>query len=299
MRKIKKAKITCVSLCPRGKNRMPVLFKEDGTVQFDALTKGDPAEGELTALVYVPERPDADGDFASAQVIKEMAHEYQRDHRELDLRHDGKVLSPEQAFVAENFIVQKDDPRFKDLKDYDGNPVDATGAWGMVIKIEDEKLRKLYQDGEWNGVSMFGTAQVESSKEDTGVLQKIWDAIKSMARTDQEEPVMDEKLKKELEDLQKGLKDISEVVKKMATDREAEKAELEKAELEKAEKEKAEKDAKLEKENKELKEKLAKLQKASNQDPDDGDENDLDVEGLSKEENDLFKLGEDLAGTLD
>ncbi len=299
MRKIKKAKITCVSLCP-GQDQMPVLFKEDGTVQFDALTKGDPARGEVTALVYVPERPDVDGDFASAEVIKEMAYEYQRDHRSLDLRHDGKVLKSEQAYVAENFIVQKNDPRFADLKDYDGNPVDATGAWGMVIKIEDEKLQKLYQEGEWNGVSMFGTAQVESSKEDTGVLQKIWDAIKSMARTNQEEPDMDEKLRKELESLQEGLKAVTDVVQKMAKDREDEKAAAEKAELEKAEKEKAEKDAALEKENKELKEKLSKLQKASNQDPNgDGDEGDADIEGLSKEEMDLFKLGEDMAGSLE
>ena len=34
MRRIKKARIEFISLCPKGVNKMPVLYKADGTVEF-------------------------------------------------------------------------------------------------------------------------------------------------------------------------------------------------------------------------------------------------------------------------
>lgn len=296
MRKIKKAKISFISLCPKGMNQMPVLFKEDGTVRFDTLVKGDASEGELTAVVYVPDRPDKEGDFAPRKVIKEMAYEYLRDHRKLDLRHDGKALRPEQAYVAQNFIIQKGDPRFANLKDYNGQAVDPEGGWGMVIKIDDPKLQQLYKDGKWKGVSMFGTAELEAteSKEDKGVLQKIMDAIRGIAQKPQEEPDMDEKLKKELEGLKGDLKATAELVKQMAEDRAAEKEAAKKAELEKAEAAKKAELEKLQKENKELAEELKKLKKASNLstgDVDDGDEDPT----ISKEDQELVKWAEEIA----
>lgn len=294
MRKIKKAKISFISLCPKGMNQMPVLFKEDGTIRFDTLVKGDASEGELTAVVYVPDRPDKEGDFASRKVIKEMAYEYLRDHRKLDLRHNGEALRPEQAYVAQNFIIQKGDPRFANLKDYNGQAVDPEGGWGMVIKIDDPKLQQLYKDGKWNGVSMFGTAELEAkeSKEDKGVLQKIMDAIRGIAQKPQEEPDMDEKLKKELEGLKSDLKATAELVKQMAEDRAAEKEAERKAELEKAEAERKEELEKLQKENKELAEELKKHKKASNLSPEDEDDGDPTI---SKEDQELAKWGEEIA----
>lgn len=167
MRRITKAKIKHISLVPRGANRFPVIYKaQDETVQFDPLVKMDMDAGEITAIVYAPEHRDSQGDIASAEVIKEMAHEFAKSGEGVDIRHDGKVVSKDQAFVAENFIVQKDDGRFQDIKDYDGNPVDVTGAWAVVIKVDDLDLRKAYRNGEWNGVSMGGTAVVEAEKSD-------------------------------------------------------------------------------------------------------------------------------------
>ena len=55
---------------------------------------------------------------------------------EIDLRHDEKPLSKDQAYVAETFIVQKDDPRFAGMKDYNGFDVQIEGDWGVDIKIE-------------------------------------------------------------------------------------------------------------------------------------------------------------------
>lgn len=164
MRRIKSAKITFISLVPRGANQLPVLYKsEDQTAKFDCLVKDDrfAEHGELTAVVYAPETVDSQGDIASAEVIKQMAHEYVRGMGAVDVRHNTQALPREKVTVVESFIIQKGDERFAAMKDYSGRPVDATGGWGVVIKVDDPELRRLYREGHWNGVSMFGPAIVE------------------------------------------------------------------------------------------------------------------------------------------
>lgn len=168
MRRIKSAKISFISLVPRGATQLPVLYKSaDETAQFDCIVKDDrfQDEGLLTAIVYAPERADSQGDIASAEVIKQMAHDYVRNVGAVDVRHNTAALPREKVSVVESFIVQKNDPRFADLKDYSGHPVDATGGWGVVIKVDDAELRRLYREGHWNGVSMFGPATVEPLNE--------------------------------------------------------------------------------------------------------------------------------------
>ncbi len=164
MRRIKSAKISFISLVPRGANQLPVLYKSaDQTVQFDCIVKDDrfTEEGLLTAIVYAPEREDSQGDVASAAVIKQMAHDYVRNVGAVDVKHNTAALPREKVSVVESFIVQKNDTRFADLKDYSGRSVDATDGWGVVIKVDDPELRRLYREGHWNGVSMFGPAIVE------------------------------------------------------------------------------------------------------------------------------------------
>ena len=208
MKRLKKARIQFITLCPRGKNLMPVLYKADGTVAFDALTKATEDAGELTNIVYAVETPDSDEHLASAEVIKDMAHAFQKEGGQIDIRHDGKPVSSDKAYVAESFIVQKGDPRFADYKDYDDNPVDATGAWATVIKIEDPALRQLYRDGEWNGVSMQGTGllTVEKADETDSLLQKILKAIGLKS------PTNDEDVDMKNEELQALLKQDREVL---------------------------------------------------------------------------------------
>lgn len=166
MKRIQKARIQWLTLCPRGKNQLPVLYKADGTVEFATVTKASEDLGEITAIVYPVDRADSDEHVASAPVIRDMAHNFQKEGGQIDIRHDGKVVDKDRAYVAESFIVQKGDPRFTDMKDYDGNPVDATDAWATVIKIDDPKLRQLYKDGEWNGISMQGQGLLTIEKSD-------------------------------------------------------------------------------------------------------------------------------------
>lgn len=176
-RRIKKAKIKFISLVPRGANKLPTIFKEDGSFDVQLLAKGMTEQGELTAVVYAPELRDSQGDIASAAVIKDMLYSAAKEGLEIDIRHDGKALGRDQVYVAEQFLVQKGDPRFEGLTDYDGNPVDPTGGWGVVIKIDDPSLRKLYAEGKWAGVSMGGVAEVEQEKEDMSAADRIAAAL--------------------------------------------------------------------------------------------------------------------------
>lgn len=173
-RRIKSAKITHVSLCRAGKNKQPTIFKAEGQnrVRLESLCKaaeGFDEKGELLAVVYAPEYRDSDGDIADAEAIKEAAYSFAKSGQGIDIEHDTKVLPKDAAYVAESFLIHKGDERFANWTDVDGNTVDVTGGWGMVVKIDDPELRSLYKSGDWNGVSMFGTAEVVAEKADTDV----------------------------------------------------------------------------------------------------------------------------------
>ena len=173
MRRIKKADVKFLSLCKRGMNQMPCLFKSDagdpgvGTIELACLHKFDQNSGELLFVAYAPELRDAEGDIASAEVIKEMAYTHARNGARLDVRHDLKQLETKDAYVAQSFVIQKGDPRFADWKDTHGKLVDVAGGWGGVVVIENPEIRKEYESGNWNGVSLFGPAQVELNKGDS------------------------------------------------------------------------------------------------------------------------------------
>ncbi len=164
MRRMTKARVKFISLVPKGANRLPVVYKADGAFQMQMLCKDMTDKGELTAVVYAPEFRDSQGDIASADVIKDMAYAAAKEGVEIDVRHDGKPVGKDKAFIAESFIVQKGDSRFTDMADYDGNPVDVTGAWGVVLKIEDEELKTAYRANKWNGVSLGGSAATVTEK---------------------------------------------------------------------------------------------------------------------------------------
>lgn len=192
-RRIKKAKIDFISLVPLGANRMPVIYKDDGALEIDTISRMDD-KGELLAVVYAPELRDTQGDIASAEVVKEMAYDFVANGAKIDIRHDGKKVEKSRARIAETFIVHASDKRFHDWKTNDNRPVDLTGAWATVIKIDDPELRRLYREGGWNGVSMGGTAVVEHEKQDESLdrFAELMMAKLGISNTKQEKQ-MDEK----------------------------------------------------------------------------------------------------------
>lgn len=178
-RRITSAKVTHVSLVSRGANKMPVLMKSGGRVEFSMLFKAAEEEGLLYCLVYVPEENgavDTEGDVAPRTVVKQMAHGFISNGAHLDVEHDLIVLAAEQASVAETFLVQKGDKRFEGWVDNYGKPVDATDAWAMVIKVSDAGLRKAIKDGRIAGVSLFGLAEVEPITKSTSILEDMNEA---------------------------------------------------------------------------------------------------------------------------
>ena len=206
-RRLKWAKVDYLSLCPRGVNRMRVVYKSDdaGTFALETLTKESAAfddKGELLAVAYPAEHRDSQGDISSQDVCKEMAYSFMRSGAKLDLRHDNAPLGPERAYVAENFLIQKSDTRFHGWKDNQGATADLTGSWAVVLKVDDPELRKLYRDGKWQGVSFEGHCGFVIEKE----------------ATDEGEPTMDfEKLLKAIaEGNEKLVKSIVDQLKPAA-----------------------------------------------------------------------------------
>lgn len=182
MRRIVSAKIKFISLVPRGANQLPVIYKsDDDTVNFTSLTKAMDKfdeKGELLSVVYAPEMVDSQGDIASEETIKEMMYNAAKDGYDVDIRHDGKALAKEEAYIAESFIIQKGDPRFAEFENYKGEKVDVTGGWATVIKIENQDLRKAYREGKWNGVSMAGDGVFAAEKQDQDGVRKFLDLLK-------------------------------------------------------------------------------------------------------------------------
>lgn len=220
-KKFKRAKISFLSLCPRGANELPGLYKSEGT-EWAVLTK-QPTDfdekGQLTSLVYVPNREDSQGHLADSAVIEKMAHSFMEEGAQVDLVHNRRPLKKEQAYIAESFIVQEGDPRFADQKDAKGNPVDATGGWAVVTQINDPALRKAYREGNWDGVSLFSYGgDYEFEAEESVSKEFVKKALEDFHRnlTQSEDLNMD---KKELLDLLKEnnealLKTFNESLKK-------------------------------------------------------------------------------------
>lgn len=169
-RQILKCDIRFVSLCRRGKNGFGVLYKDDDTIEFQCLTKEGEDDGTILSVVYAPGRPDADGHFADSEVVKEMCYTHSMNGLQIDIHHNGKALQKGDIYVAENFIIQKGDPRFENWKNADGTPAgDLTGGWAQLYKVDNETLREQYRSGEWNGVSLAGpaiTREVMAASED-------------------------------------------------------------------------------------------------------------------------------------
>ena len=161
-KEILKGKISFISLCRTGKNRVQAIYKaEDGgdALTVDSVAKASEnfdEEGLLYACVYPPNKVDDDGHWAAPETVRDMAHEALRTGVKLDIFHDEHPLSPDRAAIVESTIIQKGDARF-------GDPAELSGGWGVVIKLIDPDLRKRYREEGWGGVSMGGEALTKES----------------------------------------------------------------------------------------------------------------------------------------
>lgn len=162
--------ITHLSLCTAGANNLQTIYKSqdlDQGFEVSMASKAMNEEGIIVAAVYVPELEDLQGDVASAEAIKMMAYSFAKNGEGIDIMHNEKVMPKDAVYVAESFIIQKNDPRFEGMRDYDGYPVATEGGWGVVIKVDDPDLKERYRNQEWNGVSMGGLTTKRQDTEDS------------------------------------------------------------------------------------------------------------------------------------
>ena len=222
-RQILKAKIGFISLCPAGANTIHTMYKSDNgnkNIELQMLSKDMTEQGELTCCVYVPDLEDSQGDQASAAVIKDFAYDFAKNGGNIDIRHNEEALSKDDIFIAETMIIQKGDERFEGMEDYDGNSVDVTGGWGVILKVEDEELRKLYRSGDWGGISMGGMMFARDISDESGILRtlkEIFSPITNLLKQENSDmPLNDKDLKQVAEVVTKTLDARDEATKKKA-----------------------------------------------------------------------------------
>jgi Putative phage serine protease XkdF len=103
--------------------------------------------------VYAPDRPDADGEFMTAETIRKMAHDFIRDGltQSIDLMHNNELVK-NGACIVESWIASKDDKTF------------IPGSWVIGMHIPDDTLWKAAKEGVLNGFSLEAMA-VREEKE--------------------------------------------------------------------------------------------------------------------------------------
>ena len=166
-RRLKKIWVDFISLVDEGANRRTVIWKsvlnlpgKDPLNHVFPILKVDTDQRMVYGIVYAPDEVDTEGDITTAEVIKEAAYRFMRekqedrtgepgeDTRSIDKRHNA---NPDQGYVAETWIVRKDDAFFPDDVD----------AWAVGIKVEDEDTWQEIKKGKIKGLSMGGEALAE------------------------------------------------------------------------------------------------------------------------------------------
>ena len=201
--------MTHLSFVDQGATRIRPVLKAKNTNEIEVVaqvTKFDPREHLLYSLVYGPDVVDAHGDFAGPAVVKHYCHNFLRPGGgHIDSMHT--LIDEPDVHVAENTIVQKGDRRF-DTVDYDGDPVDTEGWWGVVLKIENEEIEAKCLSGEIGGISMFGRRAylrpVDTTDFTSALARRLGDDITN------KELDMDEKVLAEL--FKNALKPLAEVM---------------------------------------------------------------------------------------
>lgn len=163
-KELKNIEVDYISLVNKGANRKEVIYKsaegkEDAPSKEVEVKKYDEELGIMYGVVYSPDEVDTQGDQASASEIRKAAYQYMKKSSagKVDLEHNTQ---PQAAFVAESWILQKNDSTF---------PNEKEGSWAVGIKLESEELKKAVKAGELKAFSIGGRAErTEVTKSEGG-----------------------------------------------------------------------------------------------------------------------------------
>jgi len=117
------------------------------------------AKGKLYVTIMEPDVMDRQGDFASTEAIEQACERFAMKGliRKNDINHNMQAI--DDCFIAENYILK--------VEDKEHFPNTKLGSWVQVIKFKNttSELWKKVQNGNFNGVSLYGRA--EDTKVDT------------------------------------------------------------------------------------------------------------------------------------
>jgi hypothetical protein len=223
-RRLKNMAITHISLVKAGANGKSIIYKsadaEPSYAKDISIAKKDDEQGVVWGIVYEPDKVDTQGDSASAEEIKKAAYAFMKARNLLNVD-KGHNFQNVDAHVAESWIVRKGDELFPE----------SVGAWAVAIKVESDELKDAIKKGEIKALSMAGTAETETIKDDgdskniTKILKDALEAVmkpflaskESINKTDVEklikeqfEPLLKAKEKLEAE-LQKAKDDLAKI----------------------------------------------------------------------------------------
>lgn len=206
-RKLKNLNVEFVSFVDRGANlRTFYLTKEfeenkkepEFQMSVKLICSDNEEERKVYGLVYAPDTVDAHGDYTDAETLEKAAHNFMLNYQKMDVQHNmedgaGKVV---ESFIApETFMIN-------------GEEI-IKGSW-VLVSLANEKVWESIKKGEITGYSLYGTAEVEYEK------VNILDLIGSIFRKEKiqinqnMEVIMDDELKKALENIELITKKMEE-----------------------------------------------------------------------------------------
>ena len=110
------------------------------------------------AEVYLPDTPDADNNFMTAEDVRKMSYDYMANPvATVDLNHDN---NPTECQVVESFIVRDGDPVFQ-------NP----GAWVIGVHVPDDDLWAAVKSGEYSGISIEASVLMSAGDEPDAMVE--------------------------------------------------------------------------------------------------------------------------------
>lgn len=179
-------KVDFISLVASPANGKPLVLKSVAKHKLFAI-KADESNPDMKrayGIVYSPDEPDLQNDTASEATIKKAADDFMLNGRtkNVDKNHS---FEPEQAFVAESWLIRDGDPMFADAK---------KGSWAVGIQINNDALWESLKKGELTGISLAGTAATddveptddncppptETAKADKSELAELLAAVKAI-----------------------------------------------------------------------------------------------------------------------
>ncbi|MDR1008022.1 MAG: XkdF-like putative serine protease domain-containing protein [Campylobacteraceae bacterium] len=212
-KKLKNIEITHISLVKAGANNRTFIYKSKAAdpayENIVQIAKQDVEKGIVYGIVYEPDTVDAQGDFATAEEIQKAAYGFMKalNNRNVDKNHAFKGVD---AYVAESWIVRKGDTLFPDAKE---------GTWAVAIQLESDAIKKSVKNGEFEGLSMAGTAikeDVQKAADDKGVVETIKSIFTSIAKSFASEKNTAGELNKE--EIEKAIKEQLEPILKEKTE---------------------------------------------------------------------------------